>query len=262
LRQVCIAPGGLATLARLARGGLCSTPSPGAAPRLTRYALPAGRSACPARLFWSRDAWCVSRLWDERHENAEARRPPRDTPDAEVPPAKVAHITNVSTLLSPILRRRRWGALLKTAGVGSLDVRLRKGGTDDVTVRRTDYLLLIHSCSPCGQGGVVAVSGVRVGGASPAKVARVANLPAWRMSPPCPGGRPLGRRAPAACSPGGVRCRRTVGMGSGIVPLAACPRTSCFLLPAICAIKGTKGAPVPGPSPARLWERWRVSHDL
>jgi hypothetical protein len=39
-------------------------------------------------------------------------------------------------------------------------------------------------------------------------------------------------------------------------------RTSCFPLPAVCAIKGTKGAPVPGPSPARLRERWRVSHDL
>jgi hypothetical protein len=38
--------------------------------------------------------------------------------------------------------------------------------------------------------------------------------------------------------------------------------TSRFPLPAICAIKGTKGATVPGPSPARLRERWRVSHDL
>jgi hypothetical protein len=158
--------------------------------------------------------------------------------------------------------RNRLLEVVSVAGVSALwDVRQRKGGTDDVLAHRRDPLpldtLLLALWTGKRRGGF---QHVYAGEVPPAKVATVANLPAWRMS--LPWGRPLVRRAPAACSPGGVRRRHIVGMGSGIVPLAVCPRTSCFLLPAICAIKGTKGAPVPGPSPARLRERWRVSHDL
>jgi hypothetical protein len=70
-----------------------------------------------------------------------------------------------------------------------------------------------------------------------------------RATAQAPGGA-LGRRAGRCDQPG----------SHALAPWGLC--TSCFPLPAICAIKGTKGAPVPRPSPARHREKWRVSHDL
>jgi hypothetical protein len=128
--------------------------------------------------------------------------------------------------------------VVSVAGVSALwDVRQRKGGTDDVLAHRRDPLpldtLLLALWTGKRRGGFQHVC---AGEVPPAKVA---HLPAWRMS--LPWGRPLVSRAPAVCSPGGARCRQTAGMGQQYHASAPwCLRTSGFSLLAICAIKGDK----------------------
>jgi hypothetical protein len=80
------------------------------------------------------------------------------------------------------------------------------------------------------------------------------------------------RRAPAYSPPAALLRRQLVGDSAGRLGGASLRGSMhcavgllCFVLSFARHLRykgGQKAHPSLGPSPARLWERWRVSHDL